>query len=320
MKYLKIIKIIFANITFSRRQDVEIKFRKKAIAYNLFRIYEYIFGRRTGIRFESLVIMDSKGKIYRCFGTIESILVYFEYLLRNLFVLDFIKIQVYVPQMATPQGVNFPVGYMFAIAYDTANSSAGTGTISITISGSNTYAYGCQDTGGNTGQSATLNGVAMTAGVNFNLQTGYYMQTYYLASPTTGNFVPNTSLGAYGSLIGNWSGVDQGAPIGSQTGSSAGTSFSVNINVGTANCWAFATLFANNGTATCTAGGTIRRNSPSLGANAPALADSNGVITTGGYTMTFGGASGQPYGGVVYAFKEYAAGGGATYIPKILTS
>lgn len=146
---------ILATFTQHPREIVHIgkdfTWSKKSFVHNFFRIYELIFGRRFGVRIETMLISTSNGENKFTFFTKEARLAHFEANIR-----DFVRnikdkilspARIYFPRLilSTPVGIVFPWSQvLMAIAYDTslADSNAGTSvtthtTAGMTITGSN---------------------------------------------------------------------------------------------------------------------------------------------------------------------------------------
>lgn len=217
--------------------------------HNLFRIGEFIFGRKNGIRCENRTTgrMDEDGvmHVFHEFYTIESILAFVEQttykILKNTFTWDwsFIKVKVYVPAFAgvnnVPKGFG---GYMFAIAYDdvSANfvSSATAVTVSHTASGANRIGI-LAGVASDVMSAEEWDGNAMTSGVE---NSDFEQLHYYIAPSTSSVTVEYTAAnpGAHAIVATTYTGVKQTSPIdGTQTGSGTASTHTLTVTTGTAN-------------------------------------------------------------------------------------
>lgn len=280
----------------------------ESLVYNIFRVYEYLFGRRAGIRFESSSWLDN-GKEYHQFGTWESLFVYGEHLLRTFFTVPKLGFKVVrLPAYALPIGGSMQSPFRFAIAFDNAQATASTTTLSCTVTGSNMYMFASNMfSGSGSATTATYNSVAMTSSATViwigasNPQNGMY-----LANPSTGTNTMSFTNSGGGNVANSYSGVNQGSPDNYFTNTSAGTTISINFNTATAGCWAVMFTSGQNNTPTAGTNAT-GRSINNAGASTPSSWDSNGTIATGGFTMTVNGLSAQSIGAVGYTFKGVAS-------------
>lgn len=177
----KVLPIIIATITGKSRDFPDFEWCPNNWSYNLFRIYEAVFGRRVGVRAEAMMVqyLDENGKkqTHREFYTWEAFIAHTEAELRIAFSgLRFPRPRIKffrVPVLALPNGGGLsplPSMFNFAVAYDNSavpvyvGSSTNAQTISYTVTGSNPIVFGIQQYQQNTvtWSSATYNGVAMS--------------------------------------------------------------------------------------------------------------------------------------------------------------
>lgn len=268
----------------------------KSIVVNAFRVYEYWFGRRAGIRIEGS--MDSKGR--QLSYTWEHLFAVYEGAIRDWFAGRIPKFKiVYLPQLEVVGGMRMNISpFRFAIAFDNAAAgSAAPVSFSYTVTGTNPYLF-ASAYGGNgssaTLTSATYNSVNLVAGA-IGLSDNSHISSIFgasLSAPATGanTLAMVTSAAARGSIASSYSGVKQAAvdATGKQDTAAA---CSVTINTATANCWMIMHTIAQSNTPSAGTNATSR--SLNNGASdIPSAFDSNGTITTGGFTMTanYGGA------------------------------
>ncbi len=295
------------DITRQPREVITPKW-SKSIVVNAFRVYEYWFGRRAGIRFEGSTLVNN-GKSYRVFGTWENVLVFVEYTVRDLFkglvpAFEIIR----VPDLVLTNGVTVPSPFRFAVAFDAASFAAST-TVSCTVSGSNGYMFACGGYSATSGaMSGVFNLVAMTSDATQIWVGGSNpINGMRLASPTTGTNNLVITGGNGGCAIANtYSGCDQGAPDQYVTAANSGGSNTsiATVTTSTANCWMVMMAIAGNNTPSAGTNAT-GRSINSAGAGANSSFDSNGNITTGSFSMTvnFGGGN-QTTGCFAYKFAQ----------------
>lgn len=307
---MKLLPYILATLTQHDRQIVEegidFNWSANSITYNLFRFYEVIFGRKIGIRFEGMSTIR-KGKEYHVFGTWENLFVYAEYLIREAFSFNFGFKLIPITQLAgIPQAMQSP--FMFAIALDAGSISSTTASsVSLTVTGSNNYLFASGGYSNGAGAiSATYNSVAMTSSAT-QLWIGVSnpMNGMYLVGPATGTHTLAITSGSVACMGINYSGCKQVVPDAYTTTANTGASITITINTSTANCWMIMYATSANGNLAAGTGATTRIADVGV---AGGLLDSNGTITTGGYSMTAQGFGISPgNGAVAYTFAPSAA-------------
>lgn len=297
----------------------------KSWTHNVFRFLELLFGRRYGIRCES-VVTSHNGVTYRSVYTVEAAIAHIETHVRNWIKdLAFEPVRVYVPQMALPNGVSMPSGYLFAIAYVASGfrreaSGGSPNTLSITVSGSDTHLWVNTATDVNDVSSCTYNSVAVGAvsgaqvNGSSNVVTGPQMRV--LIAPTAGanNLVTSSTSGedlAVSAAV--YSGCNQttatdGTP-GTYTSAST-TTVTVTMTVTTADSWLIGGMTSNQNNFSAGAGTTVRQADPNS-----SISDSNGTVSTGSQSLvaTFT-PSGLARGAVCTILPAVAAPSGPTNI------
>lgn len=291
------------DITGKPREYITPKW-SKSVVVNAFRVYEYLFGRRAGIRFEGGSYKDEYGHDCWKFGTWENVLTFAEYVVRDFFkgLVPSFEI-VRVPQLVTPNGIRVDSPFRFAIAFDNAQSVTGTTTLSCVVSGSNLIMVGSVNANSSGSSTTNFNGSSMTNVAFANPAN----QGVFLIAPTTGTHNMITTSGGNGaSTSATYSGVAQTSLDMSGTTSVSGTSGSVTINTSTANCWMVIMVLGANGTPTAGTN-TTGRSLNASGSGQASIGDSNGTITTGGFTLTLNGFSSGLVGSVAYTFTQVSA-------------
>ena len=297
-----------ALLTQNDRYFPEVKWSKNW-TFNCFRVFEQIFGREYGIRAEVSAQVDSEGNSYVAYHTVESALVDFEEWVRSKFKVRPFKL--YIPQLATPQGVVFTSPYLFAIAYVTSGNtyvpSANTSTVTLTASGSDRFAVMFMLSTPNTAYtSMTVDGNASTQKVTAYNPFGaqYLWANVYVAPPSSSvNYVYTRPVDAgndmeLGVLL--YSGVNQSTTIdSSNTGVGANANpgvVTLSTTVVASNCWLVSCARNNAGAASASTGTTLRQAGTSL-----ATGDSNGTVGTGAQTMTWTRAQLSQTGGIIFS-------------------
>lgn len=310
-----------------RKKFKEIEWSSRSMVHNLFRVFEYVCGRKRGIRLESRTT-QCNGMTMREFYTVEAALAHYEavgyQVLYDLFNMEWaravkrLRVKVHIPKLA---GIPNPQGYLFAIAVDTTSSLAvgGAGgspqTFSHTTSGSD-RALVCAahwSTGTDT-VSATYNGVSMTneGQVAANARGVGILS---LTAPNTGANTVEVTYGSNGDeffSVSSFTGVDQTDSVeatGSVTGSYS-TSYPKNISV---------TTLTDNavivGAATDRENGITGAASPAtdlfykLWSDAPENTITGGsayrtTTTAGAYTIGWAGSGNNFINGVALALTE----------------
>lgn len=298
--------------------NIDFKWSNQVWISNVFRLYEWIFGRAYGsngigdtIRAESSssISFDVNGEaiVIQQFHTFEMFLVFVEMQLRSIFsgkMLPKIK-KIYIPQLAPIGGYNLPgnIPYVFAIAFNATaqgvSSSAGATNITWThVMGSvSNGLLLCGGYGQSASTSATYNSVSMTLIRSQNGSPGPIIDSYYIVSPSSGshsivvNYSSTQGL-AWGSI--SYSGCAQtGVPDSNNGNQTNGTSLSVSTTVVAPNCWIFGTcghdINTNNVSFTT---GTTRQQATST-FQTIGVGDSNGTVGTGSQSFGATFASGN---------------------------
>lgn len=290
---------LMAQVSFSNREIITMEWSDRSIVHNAFRIYEYLFGRREGIRRESSAsagYIDGELVVKYKFFTLESLLVYGEGVVREFFEKEWIPIRIVELRFAIPNSQLQIPFISFAIANESATngSSAGSATVtySYAISGSNRYiAISGAGDGTISGSSASYNSVPAT-GLTITqwIPAVRGSNLFFLANPTTGtNNVSVTMTGATAttwSVAANYSGAQQTTPPDSSnfgTGTAVST-YTLATTVVGSNCWLIAAVAGTRPTASAGAQTFIRAlwNSD----NETMMLDSNGTVGTGSQALT----------------------------------
>lgn len=292
--------------------------------HKVFRSYEYVFGRRDGIKFEGATTKNG-GKELRVFGTWENLLSYTENVIRNFKLIPGFQI-VRVPQLALPGGSSLSSPFSFAIASD-ATSTPAVGnslanlTVTHTITGSNTILFGSTwDESGlaSDATTGTYNSVLMTSAAT-SFQSGEYGTTaLYLVAPTSGAntlSITRTATGSGYDIAGiSYSGAKQtGQPDAtSSTRDTATTTVTTVAN----NCWVAIFIASNAFPITASSGFTVRINLvPSTGQSGRGIVGDAGPKTPAG-SVSMTSAGGSTYGTVMVSFAPAIA---ATIVHSLMS-
>ncbi len=330
MKWYRIIlPLALAVLTQHKREVIsidKIQWASNLWVYNIFRVYEIIFGRRHGIKHE--MSKDIANNITYA-HTWEAAFALIEYQIRELRHWRF-PYRIYIPVLATPTGVLIPASpYLFAIAFDT---SANFGTVttnvssSYTVTGSNPFlmASGLGKHGAAGSDvwptNCTYNSVNMTktdATTTYPGGGGAWLAAYYLFAPATGSntfaITWTQSLQFAFPFCSSYSGTSQSGTLDSHnsaSGTSAGTSWVASTTVVAASCWLW-TNSDNDNDVTTLSIGTERQASGNHGAPN----DSNATVGTGSQSITYTLASGTA--NYAWFMISIAPAASATVIPDI---
>ncbi len=296
---------ILAVITRQDRYFPDVEWSDKSYVHNFFRFFEFIWGRRVGIRLEmsSYCYMEN-GVVYEshCAHTFEASCALFETWVRSRMPKPF---RIYIPKFVTPQGIQIPASpFLFAIAYDTSGSntfSASPRTWSHTCTGSNLKLFITPNsTAGATPSAVTYNSIAYTAQVQ-TLQTvanAYDMSMFYKDSPSTGaNTVSVTCASNVGGGSFSYTGCATGIDS-SNKGLDAGTTLITGTTtVVVANCWLIMTGTSGGANPTGGTGTTLRLQWQ----GGTGTGDSNGTVATGARSLVFNTTHISNEGGYVIA-------------------
>lgn len=254
----------------TRKKFSEIDWSKRSLVHNAFRVYEYIFGRKHGIRCENATIVtvdDDTGEahVVREFYTAEAVLAYWEASLYEFLKAPFKelakipKIRVYAPAFSNYVPAQ-PFGYVFAVAVDAStaenvhSAASPDTTVAHTTSGSDrALLFGFNYGGGGTlsnASSITYNSAALTSEVT-NTNNARWCSLWSLIAPDTGS---NTAVVTWSGtkneksyLINTFTGVDQTDMVDvTNTASISGTSFSVSLTTLVDDAWVVGAGVARN--------------------------------------------------------------------------
>lgn len=298
----RVLPTLVAVFTQESRYLPNIVWEKKCFIHNCFRLYELIFWRRAGVRPEMSAIRNNSGKVFYAFHTLESALVHFEGLVRKFFKeFKIIPFKVYIPQIATPQGIMFPSPYLFAIALGTtANNYAASGTqnrISFTATGSDRISVATVFAGG--GDLVTSYQVNAVSGTQVTKENGIggnnwgYMYYFIAPSASAVNHDINSSASNDTDFnIISYSGAKQTGQMDSFAIGTATGNLTLSTTVVASNCWLIS--WGRNTAAGLPAAGT--GTTLRVSGTYHRTGDSNGTVGTGAQTMQWTNATGTTVG------------------------
>jgi len=283
--------------------------------YNYFRLYEYIFGRRFGIKAETSIVAqlyEGRTTVIYQYHSWESAFVHLERWIRGL-IPRTIPIKIWVPQLSTPAGLpNINAGYVFAIALDASSgnrtASATTLTYASTVTGSNVLGL-CGASVAETANSNLITGVTW----NSSSMTLYdaqadaftdYINMFYIYAPTTGNVVvTRSSSGTIEACMVTYSGCKQsGFPDAGGKQATTSSTITQTVTTVTDQCWMAGVMMVHRGQ-TMGANTTERAGS---GINTYYV-DSNGARSTGSNSLTTTQSDSTGSSQVYAAFAPYSA-------------
>ena len=334
----------------------ELQWSRVSMVHNLFRLFEFVFGRKRGIRIENRTLFwrEANGKehIRREFYTAESLLVFFEQLPRIawlnlksrwqwenllqpqvLYAGLILLLQGFKVEWMSGTGMMLPL-FGGAVAFDTVNSptiNTGTGqniSYSHTTSGSDRGLFTANHARPTT-ITQTTHTYAGAAFTNIDNQSVEVWQQFFneRAAPATGantvalDWSAAPTGGAQSSVATSFTGTHQTDLVGaSAKGTAIATGISTNITTTVDNSMVFDTWMNNSGANAPTVGAlqTQRWNQQ---ANGNQIAGSTEPTTTAGvYTMSWTDmAESRENGNILAEIKEAVASVAVTSIPTLLT-
>jgi hypothetical protein len=313
------------------RAGVDFEWSDKCWTHNVFRVYELIFGARSGVR-PSVISAYIDGQQYQYACTFEASCALIESSVRRFFTLPkFAPIRIYIPKLATPNGFFIPASpFLLAIAFDTATQGEATAATSVTWSHTNSGSNLTLGIGGEIRKDgtvlisgATYNSVSATV-IDHRFITGdggIDTASLYLPSPATGtnnivltsNEASSTNVtGLAVSLTGT-----AASPLGAHdkaTGTT-GTSASQAITTESANSVNVSLHYSGSGGAAPSSTGTNQTNRYVFHSSQGDYFSIGTQTTTtvGSYTSSWSQASAN-YGILVFEIKEVSAG--STVYPR----
>ncbi len=280
-----------ATFTRHARYFPDFEWHRNLLSFNLFRLFEQIFGRRYGIRAEAMMCDG----VYTALS-FEAKIVHTEVLLREGILKlwnskpRLVWVPIYQPSLAYVGAfIKQKQGYRLAVAFDNSDSSRPTSSLAYTCTGSNRYLAPCPLVQPHTASVSTMtyNSVGLSQIVAL-INDGASDENIYffgLANPASGS---NTLAATYsGSTVSvfqtlSYSGVNQSTtPDNSGTAQTTGSTATITITVNTANSWLIGGARTNVSFTSAGSGTTSRTTLPN---NYPVF-DSNGALATGSHSL-----------------------------------
>lgn len=348
-----VLPALLAILTQKERYIPKLEWSSQSLIFNLFRVYEQTFGRRFGIRLESMTDggwTNGAFSVYRYFYTVEAALVYAEIafyeFLKSLAQLKLVK--VYIPVLAPSGFGSFQNPserpYLFAIAFELTtlgNTSTTTLSFSVTTSGSDrclvsgVFDQGGQSTesgggaGNVSGTGSTYASVTMSesqSGIGSSPTSNGAMHLFVLGNPASGantyQCLRNTSRGDildFRANVANYTGCSATGQPDSHNSSAPGggttTPYTVSTTVVLSNCWLVGYFNSPSGfTFSGGTGTTVRSGTPFR------QVDSNATVGTGSQSLqvTWSGGADEMYA-IVYSIAPVGGGAAAAVtVPTLL--
>lgn len=285
MRYLlpKIAAILTRHNRDIVQEGVDFEWSPKSWIHNAFRALELVFGRRSGARCEVVGGITMDGTVFYEFHTFEAAIAHFEGWIRGL-VPKLIPDFVFVPAFQTAGGMGMPSPFLFAIAYDTGNSTlfgASPRSFSLTTTGSNRLMVFNSSSLNDDASRATYNSVTSTF-INKTTYPGVGRtgtSADYLIAPATGSNTASFSAGSnLMGLAANYTGMKQsGQPDANAVTSATSTTITATVTVGVTGCWLLGLSSDSSGANYANGTGTKRVTS----SDGAAIFDSNANVSTG---------------------------------------
>ena len=229
---------IMATITQHPRYLPDIEWSSNSWTHNVFRSFEFIFGRRSGVRVEmSSYVFHKDGKTYRgySFHTIEAMVAHFEGIIRDRFE-KLIPDKIFITQLAGDAGaMGFDPfglgGVLMAVAYDAVSSSAAlstTLTTTHTCTGSDRYLT-AGGSGRGTISAASYNSVSMSSLGTPAFNSPVRAAMYGLLGPASGGNTLSMTFADNTNVLGGISLTGAGSTSGYNSNTGTGTATSLTI-------------------------------------------------------------------------------------------
>lgn len=302
---------LMVDITRQPREIIEPVWSPNLWTHNVFRVYEYIFGRRAGIRPSGYATIDGVEYSYSW----EHLIAVYEGVIRTAIKRTLPKFSiVYVPQLqlaGMAQGGVSP--FRFAIAFDATSSLDGAGshfttfTYNATCTGTGltlTINTTANEVGAPTISSMSFNSVACT-GVNSVIFGNSGTYQWYQAGPSTGTHTLSITLNKSGLISSgcmSFTGTNT-VPLGAfnTNNNSSSTTSSVTLTTTSANSWIADCLFVSAGKSTVIpvvtgTNQTSRFVNDAFGVNNQLIAGSSQTTTSAGsYTTSWSFSGGNQF-------------------------
>lgn len=323
-------RILPTLLVFFTRKDryfPEVQWSSNCWTHNVFRIYEILFGREIGIRFESATIRGVDGSTTVFLGTLEAAITHIEAGIRARIARlpRPYLVKIYIPIFSFAYAGGVPPSpssspYLFAIAFNantqTTGYSQSTGfTLSHTTSGSDRAVVGSLQLGGSspttqyTSVAMTYAGNSMTGNSGSDItDTNRRSMTFGRLNATTGANNLATTWGGGGTearlFALSYSGVDQTVGLNSwgENNASSGTTLTVSTTTTLDQCWLVGGIFVREGGSgdITLSAGTVRSQDQTSGAG------DRGPVSTGSTSMGWVAPSGALNGGSTAALVSLA--------------
>ena len=298
--------IAFSIATVTRTPRYLIPWQPSAsVVCTVFRVVEFIVGRRVGIRLEQTT--DSEGNVYSF--TLENYLVTWEGIIRGWFATKLKFKIVLIPelQLAGFQQKTGLKPYRFTIAFDVAEVVGGNPTsFNHTVTGTNPFlVVGCAAPSASS-FAVTYNSVAMTFVRNqTSTDSNFFAHVYVLGNPSTGTNAVAASFGYYAGAS-SYSGAQSSSTVDSSNSGNSNTSggtLTVSTTSVADNCWAVGWWEAGDRTLTLVTG-TSRATLD----NFEFLLDGNAAITPPGSTsLAMSWSNGNRVVGIIATIAPFSA-------------
>lgn len=290
----------------------EIKWAKKCWTHNVFRAWEWLVGRKYGVRCE-VSAYEENGRTVIEFHTLEAVIAHVESAIRGLMP-KLIPDRVYFPRLATPQGISFQSGVFMAVAYDSGGLTATNGlstTINFTITGSGIMLVSFPFVNSNNDAVSTVvwNTTESLSKLQTQVGTGIaqYVYLFSLAGASTGahSLVGTSVAFNHRNQCASYSGSDTTLDTSTKAASDNTATVTCSITTGVANTFISAGVINNSGDPSTSDGNVRQHNGAGFGLvdKACASAGANSVTNSGS-----GFGAGTDWAYCIASIKPPAAG------------
>jgi hypothetical protein len=294
MSFRTFLSICVATLTQKPRYFPTIEWNKNCWTHNVFRAWEWLVGRRYGVRHEASAMLNDDGTVTYQFSTLEAFIAHQETLIRKGFkkwIPELVQILQVVP-VDRVSGLH-PWGIMLAVTYDSGGIQTTNGlttTISFTITGTGIMLISTPFVNSNNDAMSTV--IWNTTETLTKTQTAsggtiaQYIYLYILAGASTGahSLVGTSLVNNHRNICASYSGSATTLDTSTKATVDNTATVTCSITTGVANTIIVAGTINNSGDASSSNGNVRQHNGVgfSLVDKSCASSGANSVTNTGG--------------------------------------
>lgn len=289
-----------------------IKWSKTQLVHNVFRTFEYFFGREFGIRKEMEVqdryvekVLVERKFIYH---TLEARLNQYEQNIKDFLWTNRYLLPIPAVALLTGNPLFFVVG---AIAWGAISSVTTTSNpTSVAVSGSDTLGLACVagESSSDAITAVSWNSVGMSKITSVQVPSDRWISAWWTPSPGSSTTIQYTGGTFWRSFSFYYTGCAQSGQVDASATntSSATTVISVSVTVVASNCWLVMFQKDVSGGKTYTPSNALTQARLNADAGGLALADSGGTVSTGSITGTMTCVGNSDHGAIAFSIKPVA--------------